>query len=71
MVDYKIICECGVVIDMEWRNRCNEEGDEYSEVTAYCKTCKKDYECGEWREIENYSEAVTTMIDYGYKIKPV
>lgn len=60
-----VTCGCGLVIPddkIDYSNRC-EEGDDYYEVIAKCE-CGKEYECSEWGECENLTEAKEYLIEY-------
>lgn len=61
-----VTCCCGLVItdsEIEYGNRCNEEGEEYYEGTADCK-CGKEYEWSEWGECQSLTEAKEDLIEY-------
>ncbi|MBC8490893.1 MAG: hypothetical protein H8D45_33170 [Bacteroidetes bacterium] len=61
-----VTCCCGLVIpdsEIEYSNRCNEEGEEYYEGTADCK-CGKEYEWSEWGECESLTEAKEDLIEH-------
>lgn len=62
-----VTCICGEVIpnsNMEYSNRCNEEGEEYGEVSIKCSFCKTEYETSQWGEFENKEEAMEYLIEY-------
>ena len=62
-----VTCRCGAVIpndEIDYSNRCNEEGEEYAEVTAQCNVCKAYYETSQWGEWDNKNEAIEYLKDY-------
>ena len=62
-----ITCECGVIIphdQIDYYNGTNEEGEEYGEVEAYCKVCKKEYKGSQWGEWESETEALECLKEY-------
>ncbi len=62
-----VVCRCGSVIpsdQIEVRNRCNEEGEDYGEVSAECNVCHNDYETSQWGEWDNKEEAVKHLMEY-------
>ena len=61
-----VTCCCGLVIpdeDIDYYNRCNEEGEEYYEGDADC-SCGKYWEWSEWGECESLSEAKEDLQEY-------
>jgi hypothetical protein len=62
-----IICRCGANIpehNIDHYNGCNEEGEEYGVVSAYCDICHKEYETSQWGEWDDYIQAKNTLIQY-------
>lgn len=60
-----IICTCGSVIkDVDHISGCNDEGEDYGEVSATCKTCGKEWEVWRWGEWENKIEAINHLIGH-------
>lgn len=59
-----IKCECGYlmpVTNANIDNRCNEEGEEYAEVSIYCIVCKEDYEASQWGHWDNDKQAIEAL----------
>ncbi len=62
-----ITCKCGAIIpdeNIDWRNRCNEEGEEWAEVSGTCPACNKEYETTQWGEFQNDDDAKELLKDY-------
>jgi hypothetical protein len=61
-----LICKCGEIIpdaNIDYSNRCNEEGEDYFEASAHCDKCKADYDTSGWGEINSTDEAKEYLID--------
>lgn len=59
--------ECGEVIppdNIDYSNKCNDEGEDYHEVTAWCPNCKKDHEANGWGECADTDDAIGSLIQY-------
>lgn len=55
-----VTCKCGAEISADsisWHNGCNEEGENYGQVTADCCIFKAEYEASQWGEFENENDA--------------
>ncbi len=66
-VQHTITCRCGAIIpddEIDYCNRCNEEGEEYGEVSAQCNICKANYQASQWGEWSNRDEAVEYLKEY-------
>lgn len=64
MIEVK--CKCDIIIceeNIDYNNRCNEEGEDYYEGEASCE-CGKEYEWSEWGECENMEECIDDLIDH-------
>lgn len=71
-VSTQCVCNCGNAInddEIDYSNRCNEEGKEYGVVTATCDKCYTDYETSQRGEWEDFEEAKSYLQDYINKKK--
>lgn len=62
-----IKCRCGAIIpsdQIDNYNRCNEEGEEFAEVVADCKSCGSEYETSKWGEWHDREEALSHLYEY-------
>lgn len=67
-----VACHCGAIIpndEISCVNGCNEEGEEYGEVSAQCNVCKRDYETFQWGEWDDRDEAIEYLKEYIEKWK--
>lgn len=50
------MCKCGQLFtldDCEKQGGCNEEGEDFTDISAECPSCKKTYEFFCWGEVED------------------
>jgi hypothetical protein len=62
-----VTCRCGAIIpddNIDDRNGCNEEGEEFGTVTANCDKCGHDYETSQWGEWTDLEEAKGYLQEY-------
>ncbi len=60
------ICNCNhhiLIDDIEYFNKCNEEGEEYFEIYFRCQHCSVELEFSEWGWIDCEQEAIDS-VDY-------
>lgn len=63
---FGVSCCCGLTIpdsEIDYKNGCNEEGEDYFIVIADC-TCGKDYEVSGWGELDSITEAKEELKEY-------
>lgn len=63
-LDLSVVCSCGAMIkadDIDYSNGSNEEGEDYSIVSASCNRCQKDYLVSDWGEIGDINEAIASL----------
>lgn len=59
-----VTCQCGAIItdnNIDAKNRCNEEGEDYGVVAAKCEKCGAVYEASQWGEWDNPEDAKTCL----------
>lgn len=62
-----VTCRCGSIIpddNIDERNGCNEEGEEFGTVSAICDKCGNDYETSQWGEWDDLEEAKEYLQEY-------
>jgi hypothetical protein len=63
----EVKCQCGAAIpedQIDYLCGCNEEGEDYGEVSATCRLCGKEYETFQWRCWDDKNEAIEYLKNY-------
>ena len=58
-------CNTAIVdADISFYNGVNEEGEDYGEVFAECRTCHSYYETSQWGSFDDLNEAKESLFNY-------